>query len=78
MVDLAVRIPINFSRGQMLLVIVLVCSLLVALLAGSFLEGLLTGAMSLVLRLTGHRPPSKSSFGTALDELDTRLNRKDK
>lgn len=77
-VDLAGRIPINLSRGQALLVIVLVCALLVSLLAGSLLEALLTSAMALILRLTRHRPPSKSSFSSALDELDARLNRKDK
>lgn len=78
MIDLAARIPINLSRGQALVVLVLVCALVVSLLAGSFLEGLLTSAMSLILRLTRHRPPSKSSFSTALDELDARLNRKKK
>lgn len=78
MIDLAARIPINLSRGQTLLVIVLVCALLGALLAASLLEGLLTSAMSLILRLTRHRPPSKSSFSSAMDELDARLNRRKK
>lgn len=76
MIDLAARIPINLSRGQTLVVLVLVCALLVALLAGSIVEGLLTSAMSLILRLTRHRPPSKGSFSSALDELDERLNKK--
>lgn len=76
MIDLAARIPINLSRGQTLVVLVLVCALLVALLAGSIVEGVLTSAMSLILRLTRHRPPSKSSFSSALDELDARLNKK--
>lgn len=76
MIDLAARIPINLSRGQTLVVLVLVCALLVALLAGSIVEGLLTSAMSLILRLTRHRPPSKGSFSSALDELDARLNKK--
>jgi len=45
---------------------------------GGVLEAMFGGVVGTILRLTGHPPPRKSSFSTALDELDARLRRKDK
>jgi hypothetical protein len=78
MIELAARIPISLSRGQTLVVLLAAAGLVAALLAGSLFEGAMGGIVSVILRLLGHRPPRKSSFGTALDELQARLDRKDK
>ena len=75
-IELAGRIPINLSPGQVLLVAAVAGALLVALLASNLLEAALGGFVSLVLRLTGHPPPRKSSFRMALDEMQERLDRK--
>jgi hypothetical protein len=77
-VELAMRLPIQLSRGQSLLVVAVVAGLLLSLLVGTFLEGMLGGVIGLVLRLTGHQPPRKSSFRMALDEMEARLKEKEK
>lgn len=75
-IELAGRIPISLSPGQALLVAAVAVALLVALLASNLLEAALGGLVGLVLKLTGHPPPRKSSFLMALDEMQERLDRK--
>ena len=76
MIDLAAGIPTTLSRGQSLLVLALGGTLLLALVAWMLLEAILTGVASLLLRLTG-RPPPKSLFSTALEELEARVKEKE-
>ena len=78
MIELAVRLPMSFSTGQTRLLLILVAGLVIALLAGAFVEGTLGGVVAMILRAAGHRPPRKSSFRTALDEMQARLDRKEK
>lgn len=78
MIELAVRLPMRFSPGQTRLLLILAAGLVIALLAGTLVEGTLGGVVAMILRLAGHRPPPKSSFRTALDELQARLDRKEK
>ena len=77
MIELAGRIPIRLSPGQSLLVGAIAAGLLLALLARELLETLLIGALSLCLRLVGHRPPRRSSFSTVLDEFERRAEHRD-
>jgi len=78
MIELAVNIPIRLSPGQARLVLIAGAALLAALLVGGILEAVFGGVVATILRLTGHPPPRKSTFGMALDDLDARLNRKRK
>lgn len=71
-------LPVRLSPGQSPLVLVVAVAIVVALLVGSVLEAMFGGVAGTILRLTGHPPPRKSSFSTALDELNARLQRRDK
>jgi len=71
-------LPVRLSPGQSRLVLIVAVAIVVALLVGGVLEAMFGGVVGTILRLTGHPPPRKSSFSTALDELDARLKRKDK
>jgi hypothetical protein len=73
MIELAARVPINLSSGQVRLLAVLFAALILSLLAGGLIESALTRAVEVLLRLRGHRPPPKSAFTMALDEMDERL-----
>jgi hypothetical protein len=77
MIELASRVPIQFTPGQSLLIVAAVVGLLLAVLAAVVFESVLGGVVALVLRLTGHRPPRKSSFRTVLDDFEARLRRDD-
>ena len=77
LIELA-ALPIRLNSGQSRLLLILAAALVVALLVGGLLEAMFGGVVGTILRLTGHPPPRKSSFSTALDELDARLKRKDK
>lgn len=77
LIELA-ALPIRLSPGQSRLLLILAAAIAVALLVGGLLEAMFGGVVGTILRLTGHPPPSKSSFSTALDELDARLQRKDR
>jgi hypothetical protein len=76
-IELASRIPARLTPGQTFLVAVVAAGVLLALVARSVIEALLIGAISLFLRLIGHRPPRRSSFRTVLDEFESRLERPD-
>jgi hypothetical protein len=78
MIDLAARLPIALNRGQSLLVLALGGGLLLALAAWLLLETALTGVVDLFLRLSGHPPPGKSLFSTALEELEARVKESNK
>lgn len=78
MIELAVRIPIQLTPGQARLLLIAGAALLAALLVGAVLEAVFGGVVATILRLTGHPPPRKSTFGMALDDLDERLSRKRK
>jgi hypothetical protein len=60
-----------------LVVLVFAVAALLALVAWVVIEGALTGAASLVLRLSGHPPPRKSRLSRDLDELEQRLRGKE-
>jgi cytosine/uracil/thiamine/allantoin permease len=77
MIELASRLPARLSPRQTVLVLAVVAGILLAVLAWNLLESAFIGFLGLVLRLTGHRPPRKSSFSTVLDEFEARLHRKD-
>jgi len=77
LIELAV-LPVTLSPGQSRLLLILAVALGVALLVGGLLEATFGGVVGTILRLTGHPPPRKSSFSAALDELDARLQRKEK
>jgi uncharacterized integral membrane protein len=76
MIELATRVPVQLTPQQSVLVLGLVVGLMVAVVVGILFESILGGVSSLVLRLTGHRPPRRSSFRTRLDELEERLRQK--
>lgn len=76
MIELATRVPIQLTPQQTVLVLGVVAMVLLAIVVGILLESVVGGLSSLLLRLTGHRPPRKSSLGNKLDELDERLRRK--
>jgi hypothetical protein len=78
MIELAVGAPIRFSPGQTRLILIVAAALVVALLVGGLLEVVFGGVAGTILRLTGHPPPRKSTFEMSLDDLDARLNRKEK
>jgi len=77
LIELA-ALPVRLSPGQARLLLIVAAAIAVALLVGGVLEAMFGGVVGTILRLTGHPPPRKSSFSTALDELDARLKRKDK
>jgi len=77
LIELA-ALPVRLSPGQARLLLIVAAAIAVALLVGGVLEAMFGGVVGTILRLTGHPPPRKSSFSTALDELDARLRRKDK
>ncbi len=77
MIELALRSPVTMSPGQTRLVLFVLAGILLALLAGGLLETVFSGSLGLLLRLTGHRPPARDRFSTALDELEARLDRKE-
>jgi len=77
-IELAVRAPVRFSPGQTRLVLIVAGALVVALLVGGLVEVVFGGVAGTILRLTGHAPPRKSTFEMSLDDLDARLNRKEK
>jgi hypothetical protein len=74
-IELAARVPIQLSPVQAVLVIVVVAGVILALVLGPLLDTLFTGFAGFLLRLTGHRPPTKGPVATALDELEARLDR---
>jgi len=76
MIELASRIPIQFTPRQSVLVVALVVGLLLATLAGALFESVVGGLVSIILKLTGHKPPRKSSFSRVLDEFEERLRDK--
>lgn len=76
MIELASRIPIQLSPGQTVLVLAVAIGLLLAVVAAALFETVVGGLVSLVLRLTGHKPPRKSAFSRVLDELEERMREK--
>lgn len=76
MIELATRVPIQLTPQQSVLVLGLLVGVLLAIVVALLLGSALDGLGSLVLLLTRHRPPPKSSFGKKLDELDERLREK--
>jgi hypothetical protein len=70
------RIPAQLTPRQTLLVVGLAIGIALAILAGVLFESLAGGLVSLVLRLTGHKPPRKSSFSKVLDEFEERTRDK--
>jgi len=74
-IELASRVPIQFTPRQSLLIVGLAVGLAVAVLAAVLFESVLGGVIGLVLRLTGHRPPRKSAFRSVLDDFEERLRR---
>ena len=77
MLDLASRIPARLTPGQTVIVAIVAVVVLLALLARGLFEALFIGAIGLVLRLTGHRPPRRSSFSTVLDDFEARTRQGD-
>jgi hypothetical protein len=75
MIELASRLPVQFTPRQSLLIVALAVGLLLALLAAVLFESVLGGLITLVLRLTGHRPPRKSAFRSVLDDFEERTRR---
>ncbi|HEY7200390.1 MAG TPA: hypothetical protein VIC57_09275 [Candidatus Dormibacteraeota bacterium] len=69
------RVPAQFTPRQSLLIVAVAVGLLVAVLLAVLFESVLGGVVSLVLRLTGHRPPRKSAFSSVLDDFEERLKR---
>ena len=76
MIELASRIPIQLSPGHTVLVLAVAIGLLLAVVAAALFETVVGGLVSLVLRLTGHKPPRKSAFSRVLDELEERMREK--
>ena len=76
MLELASRIPIQLTPRQTVLVTALAIGLLVAFIAAALFESVLGGAITFILRITGHRPPRKSSFSRVLDELEEKTRQK--
>lgn len=76
MIELAVRVPIQLSPAASRLVLIIGVVIVAAILVGGLIETVFGGVTATILRLTGHPPPRKSSFGAALDEMDARLNRR--
>ncbi|HEY4027859.1 MAG TPA: hypothetical protein VGO86_15635 [Candidatus Dormibacteraeota bacterium] len=78
MIELASRLPSRLTPGQTIVVAILAAAVLVALAARSLLEAAFIGVIVLILRLTGHRPPRRSSFSIVLDEFEAHLRRDDR
>ncbi len=76
MIELASRVPIQLSPRQTVLVVALAVGLLVAVVAAALFETVVGGVVTLALRLTGHKPPRKSSFRTVLDDFEDRMREK--
>jgi hypothetical protein len=76
MIELASRVPIQLSPRQTVLVAALAVGLLLAVVAAALFETVVGGLVGFVLRLTGHKPPRKSSFRTVLDEFEERMRDK--
>ena len=76
MIELAGRIPIQLTPRQSVLVVALAIGLLAAVIAMALFETVLGGLITFILRMTGHKPPRKSSFSRVLDELEERTRRK--
>jgi hypothetical protein len=77
MIELASRVPIQFTPRQSLAIVAVVLALLVAVLSAVLLESVLGGLVGLVLKLTGHRPPRKGAFRSVLDDFEERLRADD-
>ena len=77
MVELIGRsaLPIRFSPGQALFVLLLVLALALAGLALLVLDGVITRIVGALLRATGHPAPVKSRFRVALDAMDEELGK---
>lgn len=75
LIELASRVPVQLSPRQSVLVVALAIGLALAVLAAVLLESVLGGAVGLVLRLTGHKPPRRSAFSKVLDEFEERVKR---
>jgi hypothetical protein len=76
MIELAGRIPIQLTPRQTVLVVALTFGLLIAFIAMVAFESVMGGVITFVLRITGHKPPRKSSFSRVLDEFEERTRRK--
>jgi hypothetical protein len=76
MIELAGRIPIQLTPRQTVLVVALALGLVVAMVVMVVFESVLGATIGLILRLTGHKPPRKSSFSRVLDEFEERTRRK--
>lgn len=76
MIELAGRIPIQLTPRQSVLVVALAIGLLVAVIAMALFESVMGGLITFILRMTGHKPPRKSSFSRVLDEFEERTRRK--
>ena len=76
MIELAGRIPIQLTPRQTVLVVALTVGLLIAFIAMVVFESAMGGLIALILRITGHKPPRKSSFSRVLDEFEERTRRK--
>lgn len=76
MIWLAGRIPIQLTPRQTVLVTALALGLVVAVIAMALFESVMGGLITLVLRITGHKPPRKSSFSRILDEFEERTREK--
>jgi hypothetical protein len=66
-------VPVQLTPRQTVLVVALAIGIGLAVLAGVLFESLAGGLVRVVLRLTGHKPPRKSSFSKVLDEFEERL-----
>lgn len=75
MIQLAARVPVQLTPQQTALVAVVLVGALVAVVVVVLFESVVGGLVTVVLRLTGHRPPKKSSFSAVLDDLDERMRR---
>lgn len=66
------RVPVQFTPRQSLLIVAVAIGLLVAIMLAVLFESVLGSVVTLVLRLTGHRPPRKSAFSSVLDDFEKR------
>jgi hypothetical protein len=77
MIQLAMRAPIVLNPVQRLIGLLLAAGVLLALVAWASMETIISGSVGLWLKLTGHKPPRKSTFELELDELEARLRKHD-
>ena len=77
MIDLAVRAPIVLNPAQRLIGLLLAIGVLLALIVWASMEMIISAGAGLWLRLTGHKPPRKSTFELELDQLEARLRKRD-